>query len=145
MTTYTLPFPPLVNRLHRNVVIRGNARTLLSSAGREYKRDAGYALLLQMAGAQALQGALSVEMHCYRPEYRGDVDGPIKATLDAANRILWKDDSQIDALLVYRHTDPGNPRIELTVEETAPTPTRRERHSPSHILAGEILSRNGKR
>ena len=70
---------------------------------------------LAVAKHLPLCGSLTVELDMYRPRAVGDVDNPLKATLDAGNGLLWLDDSQIRELRVRRHDDPERPRVEVLV------------------------------
>ena len=50
---------------------------------------------------------------------KGDIDNLVKGTLDALTGVLWKDDSQIVTLKLYKvYSD--DPRIELEVTEVEP-------------------------
>ena len=50
-----------------------------------------------------------------------DVDNALKLVLDACNRVLWRDDSQVDQVGVYRMWQQDDPSTEVQVtpmEET---------------------------
>lgn len=50
------------------------------------------------------------------PDRRPDLDNLTKAVKDALNGVVWRDDAQIVAMLVYKqYGDP--PRVEICVEE----------------------------
>lgn len=78
------------------------ARQKLSILGRQWPRDARYSVSIEVTE---------------RDGNRGDLDNIAKSILDAANRVLWDDDRQVDRLLVVRHPpDKGNPRTVVRVE-----------------------------
>lgn len=52
----------------------------------------------------------------YANARRTDVDNAVKLAADAANKILWTDDSQIIDLIATRRVDREHPRTEVTVE-----------------------------
>ncbi|MBN7275536.1 RusA family crossover junction endodeoxyribonuclease [Ligilactobacillus pobuzihii] len=51
----------------------------------------------------------------HRPTVKPDVDNYIKATLDALNGIIWKDDAQIVTLHAAKYYS-DHPRIEMEIE-----------------------------
>lgn len=51
----------------------------------------------------------------HRPIVKPDVDNYIKATLDALNGVIWKDDAQIVTLKAAKYYS-DHPRIEMKVE-----------------------------
>lgn len=68
-----------------------------------------------------VQGSVSLVEHnrrvsgAHRPVVKPDVDNYIKATLDALNGIIWKDDAQIVTLHAAKYYS-DHPRIEMEVE-----------------------------
>lgn len=101
MTTYTLPYPPSVNRHVRADFAAG--RVLVSKEWREYRRAVATALLAARPGGEPLSGRLSVEIVARVPDKRRrDLDNVLKAALDALTGILYHDDSQIDYLSIKR-------------------------------------------
>lgn len=111
--TVTLPYPPGVNawlRVH-------NGRPILSARAREFKDTA--AKLAMVAGMRPYVGDVSVTLQLYRPRKVGDCDGPAKLVLDALQGLAYLDDKQVCRLLIERHDDRTNPRVEVTVEEVA--------------------------
>lgn len=113
-----LPFPPSTNRIWRNVVIKGQTRTLLSTDGRRYRAEVERAVkhseVVGVGGSQA-RAVLAAWVPDAR---RRDLDNLLKATLDAAVHAgLLLDDSQITDLRIYRAgIDRKNPRIILWLE-----------------------------
>lgn len=128
MIEFELPFPPTVNHAWRRV---GN-RTVLAKPQREYR--------LAVAGALAggelqdvdeplatlefpLAGRLAVALRFVEPNrLRRDLDNLPKAILDALTHVgLWRDDSQIDCLMLNRlHVNPDRPRVMVRVWRYAP-------------------------
>lgn len=107
----TLPFPPYINKQYHHTS-RG---VFLTERVKQYRQDAGWRAKAQ--GVVVQEGALRVTLDFYRPRKRGDVDGPLKQCLDALNGIAWHDDGQIVELLVRRHEDKTNPRVEIQVAQ----------------------------
>ena len=98
-----LPWPPSVNRIWRNVVIKGRPRTLLSEDGRAYFDRASMAVLAQRKGRR-IEGRAAVEIVLHAPtRAQIDIDNRAKAVLDACTKGgLWADDNQVDVLLILR-------------------------------------------
>ncbi len=105
-----LPYPPSLNRLYR--VVRG--RPILSREAREYRAQVQAHLV--SIGYEATRSPVAVSVWLYRPRRSGDVDNTLKALLDACNGFLWRDDSQLLELHVYRLDDKESPRVELLIE-----------------------------
>lgn len=113
----TLPYPPSVNNLHRRVVIKGRARTLLSKPAREYYRDVRVACRSQGMAGRLLLGRLRVCVWLHPPDGRKrDISNTIKAIEDALTHArVWQDDSLVDHLTLIR-CDPkplGEVRVEI--------------------------------
>jgi len=54
-----------------------------------------------------------VRINFYRKsKVKRDIDNMGKLVLDALNTLVWKDDSQIDQLILWRGRDEANPRTE---------------------------------
>lgn len=107
----TLPFPPLLNRYY--FYMRGGR--VLSKEGKAYK--VAVALRAKAAGIEMAVEQLILHLGIYRKAKRGDIDGGLKAILDAGNGCLWRDDGQISALHVFQQEDKANPRVELEAWE----------------------------
>lgn len=109
--TFTLPFPPLLNRYY--LYLRGGR--VLSKEGRAYK----LAVLVRAKaqGAQPVDGELCVSLAFYRKAKRGDIDAGLKALLDSGNGVLWLDDKQIRELHAYQLEDPANPRVCVSINQ----------------------------
>lgn len=110
----TLPFPPSVNRIWRNV----KGRTLLSREGRAYRQEVSW--LIAAARVQGFgRRKVRVSVQAYMPDARRrDIDNLWKAAGDAlqASRVM-DDDSQIVRLLIaHCGIDKDRPRLEVEIE-----------------------------
>lgn len=78
----------------------------------------------------------------YRPNFqRIDVDNMLKHVCDAANKILWNDDSQITALLGVAEYDKDNPRTVIAVSRHVSTLLRgSDAHHPCAVCGKPILN-----
>ena len=109
------------------------ARARRSAAGGWYTpketRDAEAAIAITVKAAMSRHGItlddtsrFSVALAFYvTTKKRHDIDNLAKLVLDACNGIVWKDDSQVDRLLVERHYDtlvPGQTYIDITPRRT---------------------------
>lgn len=109
MYTLTLPYPPSVNHY-----LKRSARGVyVTPEAQAFKDEAAW--IARLAGVEPLAGAVVVVLDIYRPRKRGDIDAPLKLTLDALNRVAWNDDDQVVELHVHRFDDKDNPRVELTI------------------------------
>jgi crossover junction endodeoxyribonuclease RusA len=115
----TLPYPPSVNSIWRNLVIGGRARTVMSKEGKEYRKTA-HAALDDAGIAKPLQEPVRVELRVYRPRRIGDLDNTAKAILDALKGRAFVDDSQVVELHMFRHDDKHRPRVEVMIAEVTP-------------------------
>lgn len=106
----TLPYPPSANRYWR--VYRGRPRP--SAEAKAFKAAVG--LQMRAAKATPAEGPLSLTVHVFRPQKRGDLDNTLKALCDALNGYAWHDDSQVVEIHAHRHDDKAQPRVEVLVE-----------------------------
>ena len=103
-----------------------------------YEERLAWAAQSVMAGRPLLTGGLQVDIEAYmdipkskpktfraaalagaiRPTTKPDPDN-IAKMLDALNRVVWVDDSQIVTLNVHKHYS-DRPRLQITVREIAP-------------------------
>lgn len=99
--TVVLPFPPSVNHMWRRV----GDKTVLSKAGREYRSAAVFEILKDAARNRVcITTRVEVRIDLYPSTRRSfDIDNNVKAVLDAITHAgLWKDDNQVDRLIVQR-------------------------------------------
>jgi crossover junction endodeoxyribonuclease RusA len=123
----TLPFPPSVNHYYRTF----HGRTLISRAGREYRRVI-CGLLARTPGLGGSDwvrkppggGRIALAMDAFPPDRRRrDLDNLLKSTQDSlAHAGVYQDDSQIDLLLVTRREPVPEGRILVRLE---PLPLQR--------------------
>jgi len=109
--TFTLPFPPLLNRYYRH----WRGRTVISSEGRAYKL--GALVRAKSQGMPVLEGEVSLSVTFFRKARRGDIDGGLKCLLDSLQGVAYRNDSQIRELHALQLEDPKNPRVRVTVTE----------------------------
>jgi len=105
LPSVTLPVPPSTNRLYN----RTRYGVRLSDEARDYHTLVAYTVPVDMQ-----EGKLVMVVDYYRPRKRGDVDGPIKLLQDCLQGKWYANDDQIVTLLVRRHEDKLNPRVEVT-------------------------------
>jgi crossover junction endodeoxyribonuclease RusA len=115
-----LQFPPSLNSYYRHVVMplksgKGRSVTLLSKPGREYRESVvGVCRDIQ----EKMTGRLSVTLDLFPPDRRTrDVDNYAKSLLDSLTHAgIWGDDSQIDALHIYRREIERGGRVVVKIE-----------------------------
>ena len=109
---FTLPFPPSVNRLWRNI---GN-RTILSREAREYRQTVKE--ILDYERFDTLHGPLAVTIHVFPPDRRRrDIDNLQKALLDSLQHAgAFVDDSQIERLSIERFGIHPNGQVFFMIE-----------------------------
>ncbi|MDE5878494.1 MAG: RusA family crossover junction endodeoxyribonuclease [Desulfovibrio sp.] len=113
--TIVLPFPPSVNHYWRHVVMGKYVRTLISAAGREFKRKVARAVRIQLGRQpEPIMGNCRLYVALHAPDRRRrDVDNYAKALLDSLTEAgMWADDSQIqDLRLVWGSVLPGGKAV----------------------------------
>jgi len=110
---FHLPWPPSVNTYYRAI----GGRNILSKNGREYPKKCKIAI--GFYPHEPLAGRLVVLIDLFPPDRRKrDIDNHVKAILDALTKCrIWKDDSQIDVLLVNRREVVKAGKAIVTVKE----------------------------
>lgn len=123
MIAFELPFPPSLNHAWRRV----GARTVLAKAQRDYRRNvAGVLAWGELRDDDApmapltvpLAGRLAVALRFFEPNrIKRDLDNLPKAALDALTHAgLWRDDAQIDCLMLSRAgVSSDRPRVVVQV------------------------------
>lgn len=100
----TLPYPPSVNHYWQTRVVRRGARYLpqvyVSQDGQRYRA----AVTRLLDGVPRFDGRLRVQVLLQPPDRRArDIDNVLKCLLDSLTAAgAWRDDSQVDSLLVVR-------------------------------------------
>lgn len=102
-----------------------------------FREATAYAVLQAQAKAEAAGEPfdlplpwhrISVQLLCYWPTVyrtgkragipRGDIDAPVKGTLDALEKAgVFPDDAQVSGLMVLKFHDPVQPRVLAILEE----------------------------
>jgi crossover junction endodeoxyribonuclease RusA len=113
--TFTLPYPPSVNRYWRSV--RG--RNILSKEAREYRERAHAAVI---ANGWRVTGPVRVNFLAFAPDKRRrDADNLLKPMLDAlvnAGAIEGDDSRYVRGVSVdWWGVDPGRERVEVVISE----------------------------
>ena len=104
----TLPVPPLLNRLYR---ISGR-RMFKDGRANDYKLEC--VLEGRKNNIKCIDdGNIELFIIWFRARKAGDIDGILKVVLDSLQGVVYKNDSQITRLVVEKHDDKKNPRIEL--------------------------------
>ena len=113
--TFELPWPPSVNHYYRRV----GPRTLISRAGREFRRQVGRILAARGVPPTVNRPAVTVEV--YPPDRRRrDIDNLLKAVLDALQHGgAFPDDSRIVWLLIHRTQVMRGGRVVVTIRDLA--------------------------
>lgn len=109
--TFTLPWPPSMNRYWRSV----SGRVLISAEGRKYRDAVAVAAL---GGHRFGRSPIAVQIDAWLPDLRRrDVDNLLKAPLDALTRCgVWNDDEQVQELGIRKAgVDRVNPRLAVRV------------------------------
>lgn len=103
----TTPIPS-VNSLYRG-------RRFLTKAGKETKGAIGAEITVQR-NFEPIKGNVTLNVIFYFGNKRkNDIDNRLKALLDCMTGLLYKDDSQITELHVYKEYDKENPRTEISI------------------------------
>jgi Holliday junction resolvase RusA-like endonuclease len=110
---FVLPVPPSGNRYWR--IWRGRAVRTKEAEG--FKMHVWATLRCQ--GVKPQPGPVAVTVRWFRARKLGDLDNRLKVLLDAMQNTFYSSDAQIVELHAYRHEDPKNPRVEVTVERAA--------------------------
>lgn len=125
--TYTVPGPPVPKGRPR---FTKTGRAYTPQTTRFYEaacqRAARFAVASgnwPLGGWPSAEVRYMVEINLWLEADRGDLDNAAKAALDAANGIVWPDDSRICALFVTRRVAcrDQKPRAEITVTALGPT------------------------
>ena len=120
MVAFDLPWPPALNHYYRHVVVKGALRVLISREGREYRHRLAMVVVLR-GRAKPLAGPLRLDLMLHPPDKRRrDIDGPLKALLDALTHAgVWEDDSQVRDLHVAFGDVVRGGRVTALIEKLA--------------------------
>jgi len=117
--TIRLPWPPSANRIWRNIVIKGQARTLLSREGREYRDAVATIVKKRWLRLNPVMCRLIVHVVAHPPDRRKrDLSNCLKAFEDALTHAnVWGDDSQIDDLHIVRGPVNAPGHLDVTIDQ----------------------------
>ena len=85
---------------------------MLTQEGKDYK-DTVAGLCVAAGILKPLVGNVELDIYEYRPQERGDIDGPLKLILDSIQGYVYTNDAQVRRMTVIQYTDRENPRVEL--------------------------------
>ena len=111
----TIPGPPRPQERARRDPRSG--RWFTPRKTRQYAATARQSALAARPAGWPMDARYRVELDFHFPhKRRRDLDNVCKAVLDALNRAVWDDDSQISEITLRGHVDREQPRAELRVE-----------------------------
>ena len=96
-----------VNKMYRG-------RRFLSKEGKDTKYAIGLELLA-MGKFEPSEAPVALNVIFYVKNNRADLDNMLKALLDCLTGILYKDDSQITELHIFKEIDKDNPRTLIQI------------------------------
>lgn len=108
MKTITLTTPMIsVNKMYRG-------RRFLSKEGKDTKSAIGLELLAT-GKFEPLATPVALNIIFYVKNNRADIDNMLKALLDCMTGLIYKDDSQVTRLHVFKEIDKHNPRTVIQI------------------------------
>lgn len=117
----SLEVPPAVRMTQKSIFMDERAQAYLA-----WKESAGLVFANSMAqmGLEMAPARTPLQVHVYigmpKLDHRCDADNQLKAILDAANKIVFKDDSWVDISHVERYqTVGGEPWLEVCVKDVS--------------------------
>lgn len=82
---------------------------------RRYEKSIGELAQVYVPRDWPADAKYSVEVVAHFPDARArDLDNVAKSVLDACNKVLWRDDSQVSRVALQREIDRVNPRTVVT-------------------------------
>lgn len=107
---------PKSNQKIYKITARGRfASMYMSAEGKKIKENYYYQAKSQWK-ENILKDNLIIEINLYFGTKRKcDIDNFGKLLLDSLTGIIWEDDSQIQKMIVEKHYDKENPRIEINI------------------------------
>jgi crossover junction endodeoxyribonuclease RusA len=113
----TLPVPPSVNTMFRNVPKVGRVKT---KAYRQWLKEADQYFFMQKRRIEAVAGEYEVEIRVPKT-MRGDVDNRTKAVLDfLVSREITEDDRNCRKVTIERSADTWLCEVTITAVEPRP-------------------------
>lgn len=103
--------PPSTQHLY----LHKGSITFMTKEGKEYKEMSQWEIKNQYKD-KPTEEAISVIIELYfKDERKRDIDNFNKILLDAGSKLLWKDDTQIQELVIRKFIDRDNPRVEMFI------------------------------
>jgi Holliday junction resolvase RusA-like endonuclease len=110
---------------------KGGVRVIKSKRARDYSSRAQMMIRLATRGRQLPGNTFEVEIRAYWPRQShlegcealalGDVDAPVKSTIDALERAgVFDNDGRVVSVTASKHLDRERPRVELEVRAVSP-------------------------
>lgn len=103
--------PPSTNMLY---IAKGKIR-FMTGEGKAIKEAYQWEMKSQFKRKPITEDITLVVEFFFKTNTKRDIDNFNKALLDAGTGILWKDDSQIQELILRKFIDKDNPRVELFI------------------------------
>lgn len=95
----------------------GNGRVYTPAETKDYELKIGWVAKAFMKSRRPVTGWLKVAIDLYGDVAHIDSDNAAKSILDGMNKIVYKDDRQVDILTVTRHRDTPDPRAVVVITE----------------------------
>lgn len=110
---YQLPYPPTVNHIYQR---SRNGRVFMDQRASAYREEVIWTI---GKGHTTLLGDIAVRVDVFMPDKRKrDLDNLCKSLFDAMTHAgVWKDDSQINTLLINRKGVEAPGRVIVTVKQ----------------------------
>lgn len=132
--SFVVPGPPVAKARARTVVNRGRVHSFTPARTTAYESTVRLAFTTAYPVYVPLDGSLSVKITAgfqlpkrlvgkigtnLRHSSRPDADNVAKSITDALNGVVWRDDSQISDLVVYKRYSL-TPRVEVEIRQIDP-------------------------
>ncbi len=108
--------PPSLNAMYKI----GHGRIYKSEAAKVWQEEAGWTFKQIYKQSPMKVKELILEIHCNKNR---DIDNFLKCILDAGNKILWNDDSELQKVVIYKIAD-GKNYIDLTIRSGSNVKTK---------------------
>ena len=107
--------PKSTNHIYKINCAGGFPRMYMSAEGKEIKERYQWEAKSQFK-KKLIEDEISLDVWLWFKTLRKhDIDNYNKILFDSLTGTIWKDDSQIQELIVHKMIDKENPRIEITI------------------------------